>query len=182
MTLKIQSMNRLCMTCHSYCSNISIVPLSVWCACSRPPHNFCHFPVDMIIYFVLNQHLQSRYTPDVHCAILSIFPHDICITGCSLTDLALTDTVRHCADRGFTNTLHISSGVVCYSTTVAGSEAVYSCDDGFHWDNTEMRVCQGNGIWNGSVSQCLRDSEQDGIAFLSVHYMSWIDLCACRLF
>ena len=98
------------------------------------------------------------------------FSHDICVTGCSLTDLALTDTARQCEDRGFTNTLRISSGVVCYSTTVAGSEAVYSCDDGFHQNSAVTRVCQSNGVWNGSMFQCLQDSGKEGITILSVRY------------
>ena len=75
--------------------------------------------------------------------------------GCSLTDLAPTDTVRQCADRGFATTLPIPSGVVCYNRTTAGSEAVYICDDGFHQNGALTRVCQSGGVWNGSLPQCL---------------------------
>ena len=87
----------------------------------------------------------------------------ICTTGCSLTDLTPTDAVRICEDRGFANTLPIASGVVCYSRTTAGSEAVYICD-GFHRDGTATRVCQSDGVWNGSIPQCTSDPGQDGIA------------------
>ena len=92
-------------------------------------------------------------------------------TGCSSTDLTPTDTVRQCADRRFANTLLIPSGVVCYSRTTTGSEAVYICDDGFYQDGAATRVCQRDGIWNGSVPQCLPDpGGQDGIASsVSVH-------------
>ena len=84
--------------------------------------------------------------------------------GCSLTDLTSTDAVRDCADRGFTNTLPIPSGVVCYNRTTTGSEAVYICDDGFHQDGAATRVCQSGGVWNGNIPQCLPDQGgQDGI-------------------
>ena len=76
----------------------------------------------------------------------------ICTTGCSSTDLTPTD--RWCADRGFGNTLPIPSGVVCYNRTTAGSEALYICEDGFHQDDAVTRVCQSNGVWNGSIPQC----------------------------
>ena len=94
----------------------------------------------------------------------------ICTTGCSLTDLTPTNPVRQCTERGFANTLPIPSGMVCYSRTTAGSEAVYICDDGFH-QNATARMCQSDGVWNGSIPQCLLDSgPQDGITtFVSVH-------------
>ena len=66
-------------------------------------------------------------------------------TGCSSTDLTTPD--RQCADRGYANTLLIPSGVICYSRTNAGSEAVYICDDGFHQDGAATRVCRGDGEW-----------------------------------
>ena len=58
-----------------------------------------------------------------------------------MTDLTPTDAVRQCTDRGFVNTLPIPSGVVCYSQTTTGSEAVYICDDGFHQNGAATRVC-----------------------------------------
>ena len=75
-------------------------------------------------------------------------------TGCSLTDLTPTDAVRQCTERGFANTLYIPNGVVCYSSTIAGSEAIYSCNDGFHINDTTTRVCLSDGAWNGSIPQC----------------------------
>ena len=82
---------------------------------------------------------------------------------CSLTDLTPTDAVRQCADRGLVNTLPTLSGVVCYNKTTAGSEAVYICNERFHQDGAATRVCQGGGVWNGSIPQCLPDQgRQDG--------------------
>ena len=74
-----------------------------------------------------------------------------------MNDLTPNDAVRQCAERGFANTLPIPSGIVCYNRTTTGSEAVYICDDGFHQDGAATRVCQGGGVWNGSVPQCLPD-------------------------
>ena len=96
----------------------------------------------------------------------------LCTAGCSLADLTSTDAVRHCADRGFAKTLPIPSGVVCYSRTNAGSEAVYVCDDGFHHDGPAMRVCQSDGVWNDSILQCLPNLENEGTTSASVHYCS----------
>ena len=61
------------------------------------------------------------------------------------------------------NTLPIPSGVVCCSRTTAGSEAVYICDEGFPQNGAVTRVCQIDGVWNGSIPQCLPSLvEQDG--------------------
>ena len=88
-----------------------------------------------------------------------------CTTGCSLSDLAPTDAVRQCTDRGFANTMTIASGVVCYNRTTAKSQAVYICDIGFHEEHAVTRVCQRDGVWNGSIPQCFTDpGRQDGIA------------------
>ena len=89
--------------------------------------------------------------------------------GCSLTDLTPTDAVRQCADRGLVNTLPIPSGVVCYNRTTVGSEAVYICDEGFHQNGAATRVCQSDGVWNGSIPQCLPDQGGDR-GSVSVHY------------
>ena len=87
-----------------------------------------------------------------------------CIPGCLLTDLIPTDAVRQCAESGFANTMRAHSGVVCYNRTTAGSEAVYICYDGFHQDDAARRVCQSDGVWNGSIPQCFTDpGTQDGI-------------------
>ena len=82
--------------------------------------------------------------------------HDYFTTGCPLIELTSTDAVRQCAE--------IPSGMVCYNRTTAGSEAVYICDDDFHLDGAATRVCQCDGVWNGSIPQCLPDpGGQDGI-------------------
>ena len=80
--------------------------------------------------------------------------YDNLYTGCSFTDLTPTDAVKQCAN--------IPNGLVCYSRNSAGSEAVYSCDDGFHKNGATARVCQSDGVWNGSIPQCFQDPEQDG--------------------
>jgi len=90
----------------------------------------------------------------------------ICTAGCSLTDLTPTDAVRQCADRGFANTQPIPSGMVCYNRTTTGSEAVYICDEGFHQDGTATRVCQSDGVWNGSIPQCLPDQGEHNGKYL----------------
>ena len=90
----------------------------------------------------------------------------ICTAGCSLTDLTPTDAVRQCADGGFANTLPIPSGMVCYNRTTTGSEAVYICDEGFHQDGTATRVCQSDGVWNGSIPQCLPDQGEHNGKYL----------------
>ena len=72
-----------------------------------------------------------------------------------MTDLIPPDAVRQCADRGFPNPLPIPSGVVCYSQTTTGLQAVYICDDGFQQNSAATRVCQSGGVWNGSAPQCL---------------------------
>ena len=90
----------------------------------------------------------------------------ICTAGCSLTGLTPTDAVRQCADGGFANTLPIPSGMVCYNRTTTGSEAVYICDEGFHQDGTATRVCQSDGVWNGSIPQCLPDQGEHNSKYL----------------
>ena len=83
-----------------------------------------------------------------------------------MTDLTPNDAVMQCPDKGFTNTLPIPGGVVCYNRTTAGSEAVYICDDGFHQNGSATRVCQSDGVWNGSIPQWLPDlGGHDGILF-----------------
>ena len=91
----------------------------------------------------------------------------VCTTGCSLTDLASTDAVRQCADRGFrVNTMTIPSSVTCNSRTTAELQAVYICNNE---DDAATRVCQSYWMWNGSVPQCSPNpGGQDGIYFVSV--------------
>ena len=132
----------------------------------------------IVLVTLVNQHQHSRNTRVYYLPTLC---NNICITGCSLSDLALTDTAGQCADRGFTNTLHISSGVVCYNRTTAGSEAVYSCDYGFHQDVAEKGVCQSDGEWNGSMPQCLQDPGHDGTTYLFVYYdLNRLKLGMCK--
>ena len=84
-----------------------------------------------------------------------------------MTDLAPNDAFRQCTERGFVNTLPVPNGVVCYSRTTAGSEAVYVCDEGFHQDGTATRVCQNDSAWNDSMSKCSPNGRQDGKSVVS---------------
>ena len=89
------------------------------------------------------------------------------IIGCNkadLTDQSGTLNPERCADRGFVNSSSISDGLVCYNGTAAGSRAVYVCNDGFILMGNEIRVCQSNGNWNGSIPWCI--SEEPGMYFL----------------
>ena len=82
--------------------------------------------------------------------------------GCDEADLtgqSGTLNTGSCADRGFVNSSSISGGVVCYSGTTAGSRAVYICDDGFVLRGDKARICQSDGNWNGSISQCSPEAQ-----------------------
>ena len=76
--------------------------------------------------------------------------------GCNEADLIDQDGIRNtasCADRGFVNSAFISDGVVCYNGT---TRADYICNDGFVLGGNEAtRVCQSDGMWNGSIPQCI---------------------------
>ena len=77
--------------------------------------------------------------------------------GCNEADLIDQDGILNtasCADRGFMNSSSISGGVVCYNGATAVTRAVYICNDGFRLVGNEARVCQNDGNWNGSISQC----------------------------
>jgi len=101
----------------------------------------------------------------VHCA--PVFRMIISTAGCSLTDLASTDAVRQCADRGFSvNRTTIPSNTTCNRRTIAESEVVIFCDNK---DGAATRVCRSYWIWNGIIPQCsLNPEKQDGIT----HYVS----------
>jgi len=60
---------------------------------------------------------------------------------------------QRCIDRGFASNTSIFGGVVCYSGTMAGSSAVYICDNNTQ-SNEITRVCQNDGTWNGTIPSC----------------------------
>ena len=98
------------------------------------------------------------------CAQLNL--HFI-IVGCSEADLtgeSRTVNTPRCADRGFVNSSSISGGGVCYNGAIAGSTAVYICNDGLVLVGNEVRVCQSDGNWNGSIPQCF--PEEPSMYFL----------------
>ena len=57
-----------------------------------------------------------------------------------------------CSDYG--NSVVVFNGVVCYDGTSTGAEAVYLCNDGYQLEGEGRRVCQRDGMWNGSVLMC----------------------------
>lgn len=50
--------------------------------------------------------------------------------------------------------VEIPNGVVCYDGSSTGAEAVYFCNDGYRLEGERRRVCQSDGLWNGSVLTC----------------------------
>jgi len=68
------------------------------------------------------------------------------------------------------NTSSISGGVVCYNGAIAGSIAVYICNDGLVLVGNEVRICQSDGNWNGSIPQCF--PEELGMYFLHARFTS----------
>ena len=80
--------------------------------------------------------------------------------GCyeaDLIDQSWTANAEQCTDSTIVSSSSISGGVVCYNGTTEGSRAVYICNDGFVLmvDNEDTRVCQSDGMWNGSIPQCI---------------------------
>jgi len=96
-----------------------------------------------------------------HVYITRVYVHR-CLWYAVCSGEALTQDQRgignstRCADRGLTNNLFISGGVVCYNGTTIGSIAVYICNDGFVLleGDEATRVCQSDANWNGSIPQC----------------------------
>ena len=111
----------------------------------------------------------------LHHSKVHTYIHFFIIVGCNEADLAdqgRTLNPARCADRGFVNTSSISGGVLCYNGTTTGSRAVYICNDGFILVGNEVRVCQSDGNWNGSIPWCF--SEESGM--YSIHASSTSEL------
>ena len=49
-----------------------------------------------------------------------------------------------------------SNGMVSFNSTVEGSMANYTCDEGYILDGVVQRTCEENGQWSGDVPQCQR--------------------------
>jgi hypothetical protein len=60
-----------------------------------------------------------------------------------------------------------ADGSVEYSSTVVGSVAEYSCNEGFVLDGLTTRVCQIDGVWSHEEPSCLID---DGICTVELIY------------
>lgn len=43
--------------------------------------------------------------------------------------------------------------------TTFGSVAYHSCDDEFLLCGSENRTCQANGLWSGSLPDCISESK-----------------------
>ena len=74
-----------------------------------------------------------------------------------LTDKVITKEENQCSPHY--STLEIEGGFVCYSGTTTGSTALYYCSDcGYNslkkTHGSFLRVCGGDGQWNGTVPQC----------------------------
>ena len=54
----------------------------------------------------------------------------------------------------YASSVEIPNGVVCYNGSSTGAEAVYFCNDGYQLEGEGRRVCQSDGLWNGSVPTC----------------------------
>lgn len=54
----------------------------------------------------------------------------------------------------YASSVDIPNGVVCYNGSSTGAEAVYFCNDGYRLEGERRRVCQSDGLWNGSVATC----------------------------
>ena len=57
-----------------------------------------------------------------------------------------------CSDSG--NSVGVPNGVACYDGSSTGAEAVYLCNDGYQLEGEGRRLCQMDGMWNGSVPTC----------------------------
>ena len=80
--------------------------------------------------------------------------------GCYEADLinqSWTANPEQCTDSTIVSGSSISDGVVCYNGTTEGSRAVYICIDGLVLmeENEDTRVCRSDGMWNGSIPQCI---------------------------
>ena len=64
--------------------------------------------------------------------------------------------------RSLVNSASISGGAVCYNGTTVGFEAVYVCNDGYNLMGNETRICQSDGIWSGSIPQCMPEEGGTG--------------------
>ena len=75
----------------------------------------------------------------------------------------------------------ISGGVVCYNGTIEGSRAVYICNSGFVLmeGNEETRVCQSDGIWNGSIPQCIPGTYCTQLFSLQKWYILYVSYGIC---
>jgi len=77
-------------------------------------------------------------------------------TACAPSDLGGSQMGQldgRCSDYG--NSVVVSNGVACYDGTSTGAEAVYFCNDGYQLEGEGTRVCQRDGMWNGSVLTCI---------------------------
>ena len=48
----------------------------------------------------------------------------------------------------------VDNGFVRFSSTVIGSQAWYSCNEGFDLEGSESRTCQSSGEWEPEVPVC----------------------------
>ena len=64
------------------------------------------------------------------------------------------DQLDERCSNNYVASVEIPNGVVCYDGSSTGAEAVYFCNDGYQLEGERRRVCQSDGLWNGSVPTC----------------------------
>ena len=107
----------------------------------------------------VSQSISSLTTVEVKVYVYTCIFH----LDCTVTDLGITtqdETVDpRCTVEEFLSSSAISNGVVCYNGTAEGSRTFYICNDNYTlMEGDEVtRVCQGDGNWNGSTPQCIRE-------------------------
>ena len=129
------------MTSHSSMGIQAHAPL--WAMFIKLETSLQHLIQPIRLLQILNVEQSSTNLPRIYCNLStqpccyefhckydtdSVLYHFL--LGCTLTDLTSTDAVGLCADRGFANTLP---------------------------DGVATRVCQSDGVWNGSIPQCISD-------------------------
>ena len=53
----------------------------------------------------------------------------------------------------------IDGGSVEFTRLIPGSEAVYTCDDGYEIEGESTRTCMMDSTWSGEAPQCVELSE-----------------------
>ena len=66
-----------------------------------------------------------------------------------------------------------TNGQVSVEGNTLGSQANYSCSEGYVLNGNNIRMCQGDGQWSGSEPRC------EGQVMLCVHAIGCMPTCTC---